>query len=242
MMGKLIDTHYHLDYYKNHKELYDAINELKQYTLCVTNSPGVFVSCKKIYEETTYLKFAMGFHPQDSSLSTRDLSDFMTLINTTNYVGEIGMDFSSEQYIPKIKQIDFFERIVDVCSRQNKVMTIHLRKSENEAIEIIRKYSPKKCIIHWFLGTTSQLEELIDLDCYFSVNTNMVRSKGLKDKLLKLPPNRVLVESDGPFTRVNGKKYSPELLEASYTEIADFYESPKFIDQVYSNFKDLLLL
>ena len=66
MMGKLIDTHYHLDYYKNHKELYDSINELKQYTLCVTNSPGVFVSCKKIYEETTYLKFAMGFHPQDS--------------------------------------------------------------------------------------------------------------------------------------------------------------------------------
>lgn len=209
--------------------------------MCVTNSPGVFVSCKKIYKETTYLKFAMGFHPQDSSLSAKDLSDFMALINKTNYIGEIGMDFSSNQYISKTKQIEFLERIVDVCSRQNKVMTVHLRKSENEAIEIIRKYGPQKCIIHWFLGSASQLEELIDLGCYFSVNANMVRSKGSKDELLKLPPNRILVESDGPFTKVNGKKYSPKLLGASYTEIAGFYEFPKFIDQVYSNFKELLL-
>ena len=57
-MIKLIDTHFHLDYYRNHAQLYKTINNLEQYTLCMTNSPGVFVSCKKIYRETKYLKFA----------------------------------------------------------------------------------------------------------------------------------------------------------------------------------------
>ena len=51
-MIKLIDTHFHLDYYRNHAQLYKTINNLEQYTLCMTNSPGVFVSCKKIYRET----------------------------------------------------------------------------------------------------------------------------------------------------------------------------------------------
>ena len=63
----LIDTHFHLDYYKNHEYWYDQINKLQQYTLCVTNSPEVFYSCRKLYPETKYVKFALGYNPQQSS-------------------------------------------------------------------------------------------------------------------------------------------------------------------------------
>ena len=86
MIQHLIDTHFHLDYYKEHQKIYDGINERKQYTLCMTNSPGVYISCKRIYPETKYLKFALGFHPQDVSLKDADFYDFMQLVNTTNYV------------------------------------------------------------------------------------------------------------------------------------------------------------
>ena len=48
MIQHLIDTHFHLDYYKEHQKIYDGINERKQYTLCMTNSPGVYISCKRI--------------------------------------------------------------------------------------------------------------------------------------------------------------------------------------------------
>ena len=76
MIQHLIDTHFHLDYYKEHQKIYDGINERKQYTLCMTNSPGVYISCKRIYPETKYLKFALGFHPQDVSLKDADFYDF----------------------------------------------------------------------------------------------------------------------------------------------------------------------
>ena len=68
MITKLIDTHFHLDYYRNHKQVYDLINHLEQYTICMTNSPGVYVSCRKLYQETEYIKFALGFHPREKSL------------------------------------------------------------------------------------------------------------------------------------------------------------------------------
>ena len=157
MIGKLIDTHFHLDYYRNHKELYDTINILEQYTLCMTNTPGVFVSCKNLYNETKYVKFALGFHPQEKALSAKDFSDFMILVNQTNYIGEIGMDFSSENYIDKKMQLNYFEQIVDVCASKDKLVSVHLRKSEDEAIDIIKRYHPKKCIIHWFTGTAAHL-------------------------------------------------------------------------------------
>ncbi len=240
MTGKLIDTHFHLDYYRNHKELYDTINRLEQYTLCMTNTPGVFVSCKNLYNETKYVKFALGFHPQEKDLSAKDFSDFMILVKSATYVGEIGMDFSSESYIAKKMQINYFERIVDVCASNNKLMSVHLRKSEAEAIEIIKRYQPQKCIIHWFTGSVAHLKELIDLNCYFSINVNMVRNKNSKSKLLAIPQKKILVESDGPFSKVENKKYSPELLTSVYTIIADFLNINNFAEQSYQNFKELL--
>ena len=90
MIQNLIDTHFHLDYYKNHQQVYIGINERKQYTLCMTNSPGIYLSCRRIYPETQYLKFALGFHPQETSLTEKDFRSFMYLVDEVNYVGEIG--------------------------------------------------------------------------------------------------------------------------------------------------------
>ena len=43
MIG-LIDTHFHLDMYKKYDEIFQYLEVEKQYTLCMTNSPGVFLS------------------------------------------------------------------------------------------------------------------------------------------------------------------------------------------------------
>ena len=91
-MMNLIDTHFHLDHYRNYFEIAKTITELEQYTICVTNSPGIFLSCKNLIPETKYLKFAIGFHPQETTLGGREIKDFMRLISSTNYVGEIGLD------------------------------------------------------------------------------------------------------------------------------------------------------
>jgi len=172
----------------------------------------------------------------------KDFSDFLILANKTNYIGEVGMDFSSDSYIPRTQQINYFERIVEMCSRKNMLMSVHLRKSENEAIEIIRKYSPKKCIIHWFTGSTSQLNQLIALNCYFSINTNMIKNKNSAKKILQIPKNIILIESDDPFTEVNGTKYTPECLREEYSIIKDHLNFLNFDDEIFSNFNSLLKL
>ena len=240
MISNLIDTHFHLDFYKNHKEIYTKINELKQYTLCMTNSPGVYLSCEKLYPETKYLKFALGFHPQEESLSERDFNEFIRLVSHINYVGEIGLDFTKKNEILQDKQCMYFENIVKTCSIKNKLMSIHLRKSEDVAIRILQKYHPQKCIVHWFSGNMEQLKQLIDLGCYFSINASMVNNKKSCNVLYMIPKTKILIESDGPFSKVNGKRYSVELLYGVYEEIARFYDEPNLIDIVYSNFKDIL--
>ncbi len=241
MIRNLIDTHFHLDYYKNHEQVYKGINEKKQYTLCMTNSPGIYLSCKRIYPETKYLKFALGFHPQEDSLTENDLNNFMYLIDRTGYVGEIGLDFSKSNYMSSNKQCDYFAKIVKICTEKNKLMSVHLRKSEKEAISILEEYRPNKCIIHWFNGNTDQLQKLVDLGCYFSINSNMIINRNNKEKLYLIPKTKILIESDGPFTKVDNRKFMFNDLLRIYELVAEYYNEPDLIKIVYANFRDILL-
>ncbi|WP_088224917.1 TatD family hydrolase [Desulfosporosinus sp. FKB] len=238
-MKNLIDTHFHLDHYRNYLEVAAKITELKQYTICVTNSPGVFLSCQRMIPETQYLKFAIGYHPQDRDLSNQDLYDFMRLIDRTDYIGEIGLDFSKSSYMSKSQQVRCFETIVERCTGDNKLMTLHIRNAETEAITILRKYVPKKVIIHWFTGSEKHMAELMDMGCYFSINSNMVVGRNSK-KYILIPKEKVLIESDGPYTKVAGKKYTPESLLQSYNSISQFYGNPNLIANVFENFKNIL--
>ncbi len=238
-MSKLIDTHFHLDHYRNYWEIATRISDLNQYTICVTDSPGTFLSCKKVIPETKYLKYSIGFHPLNERLGRADLNEFLLLLKKTNYVGEIGLDYSRKAHLSRDTQIHNFETIVERCVSENKLMSVHIRNAEVDAIEVIRKYAPQKCIIHWFTGTEKQMFELLEYGCYFSVNSNMIASK-TNSKYLKIPSDRILVESDGPYTKIKGNRFTPDYLQQSYGLISSFLGLPDLATIVYSNFRSIL--
>lgn len=238
-MQGLIDTHFHLDMYRNYAELYRYIDQEKQYTLCVTNSPGVFLSCKRMFEESKYIKFALGFHPLEGDLKKKDLDDFMYLLPQTEYVGEIGLDFSEKTGMSKDKQVEYFDRIVEVCAKKNKIMSVHIRGAEKEALQIIDRWRPKRCILHWFTGGLQEQQEFVDLGCFFSINANMLCNM---ERINAVPKEKILVESDGPYSKVDGIKYQPFYLLREYELIAKALEEPDLIKLVYSNFKTMLTI
>lgn len=240
-MNRLIDTHFHLDHYRNYEEISKQITALEQYTICVTNNPGVFNSCKTMIPETKYLKFAIGLHPQDRSIKEQDLRYFAYLLAQTSYIGEVGLDYTKKSYLPKNTQLRFFDSVVKLSASSNKLLTVHLRNAEKEAINILSQYRPKKCIIHWFTGDEELINEFFKLGCYFSVNTNMINCK-TKSKYKAVPIERLLVESDGPYTKVNGKRYTPILLRESYNQIADYYGYgiEDFSNVIMNNFRSIL--
>lgn len=235
----LIDTHFHLDFYRDHKYWYDYINQNRQYTLCVTNSPGVYHSCKRLYPETKYLKFALGFNPKSIVFEKFDKRLFNHLQGETKYIGEVGLDFTGKLKEKREEQLQCFDYI---CSsiNENQVLSVHSKNAEKAVCDILKKHKVKKTILHWYSGNLEILKELIEYGYYFSINTSMLQSiKG--QKILKsIPQNRLLIESDGPFTKVNNQKYNPSKLQEVYSQIGAFLESPEINKLVWQNFKDLI--
>lgn len=236
-MQGLIDTHFHLDMYKDYKTIYEYLDKEKQYTLCVTTSPGIFLSCKNMFRRSKYVQFALGFHPLNVDLEQKNLKDFMYLLSQTDYVGEIGLDFSTKNGMPRDVQIYYFDKIVEVCSKNNKLMSVHIRNAEEEALQIFNKWKPKRCIIHWYTGSVEKMQEFLKLGCYFSVNVHMLND--IK-KINIIPQNKILIESDGPYSKICGKKYEPQNLLQMYDLIAKALNEPNLIEIIYSNFKEIL--
>lgn len=220
--------HFHLDFYANHKQIYKKINEMEQHTLCVTNQPEIFESCVELYKPTKYVQFAIGYHPQNAGKIPFGKRAFINNLVKTKYVGEVGLDFSKEYSGSINKQIEIFDFICETSV--DKIMSIHCRMAEEKTYEILKRNKNHKIIIHWYSGNEEWLEKLIDLGAYFSVNSNMLTSAKGRNIISKIPIDKLFVESDGPFTKLRGKKFTIEMLETIYEELA----SVKMLDEVDS--------
>lgn len=234
----LIDTHFHLDNYRNHPNIYRQINDLQQYTLCVTNTPEIYYSCKNLYAETRYLKFALGFNPQMIKEYPFSRNNFLKLLDTTKYIGEVGLDFSKDFINCKNEQKEAFDFICKASSQKNKLLTVHSRKAEEETLSILMENKVQNAIIHWYTGPLDTLEKMIAQGYYFSVNASMCESR--KEIVKSIPVDRLLIESDGPFTKVDGRKYVPVSLSKVYKSVADLIPNKNLPEIVWSNFRTLL--
>ncbi|WP_252249476.1 TatD family hydrolase [Clostridium sp. VAP23] len=240
-MNNLIDTHFHLDYYKNHKEIYEQINKLEQYTLCVTNLPEVFESCVDIYKQTKYLKFAMGYNPQMIIGRKFNKKSFLRNINKTKYIGEVGLDFSKRFYNYKDEQIDAFKYICELSVRKNKILSVHSRGAEKEVFEIMKSERIKDAIIHWYTGDMKIAEKFLEEGYYFSINPNMLNSKKGIEIIKNIPKDKILIESDGPFGKLDKNLIYPKHIKQVYYKFNLFLHiDDKFEELILKNFKILL--
>lgn len=238
-MSNLIDFHFHIDYYQDYKKKYEYINKNKIYTLCVTNMPELYGAIREIFEETKYIKFALGFNPQLAENDKFNKKMFNKYLDSTKYIGEVGLDYSNRYIRSKEKQIEIFEYICSVVTDKNKILSVHSRNSEDDVLSILIKNNIKNAVFHWYTGNLTTLDKIINEGYYFSINYEMLKSKKGLSIIKRIPLDRILVESDGPFTKVGNKVCEPQNLHLIYEKLNEILsvESKKIVND---NFKSLL--
>lgn len=242
----LIDTHFHLDLFSKPTEVLRVLEEKKVYSIAVTNLPDVFDNCYNLLANSKYVRPALGYHPELSGTFDNKIEIFKHNIKKTRYIGEVGLDFS-RQYDEsnRKKQVYIFRQILDLCiEEKNKILTIHSRKSEKTVIDMVSNNFPGIIILHWYTGNIQEAKRGLDNGFYFSFNLSMIKSiKG--QKLIKyIPKDRILTETDSPFTTNANDFNSFQKLEKLHHEIDFIFnkkeEKLKSREIVYENFKSIL--
>jgi len=165
-----------------------------------------------LYGRREGVRLALGLHPLEVVKIdlARELSLFRSYAAHTSYIGEIGLDLSHEGKPSQCVQEEVFDALLMTPGVANKVLSVHSRGASREIIRRLRDAQARRVILHWFSGSTRDLETALDAGFYFSINPAMARSVRGRDIITSLPRERVLAETDGPYVRIRGRELEPK--------------------------------
>lgn len=236
------DTHLHFDLYDDRKSVLDYLEKSKSYTIAVTNLPELYERYRGMDKDYKYVNIALGFHPELMEQYEKQLTVFEKYISEARYVGEIGLDYSDSN-CNREKQRELFNHIILLANRSNdKILTVHSRRAESDVLDVTRDFAGT-VIMHWYSGSIKNLERAISENKYFSINQQMVKSQNGRKIIEKIPMDRLLIESDAPFTKGLEYKYTVDFMNDVYEGISSIKRiSTEELQSVFkNNFKTILL-
>jgi TatD DNase family protein len=147
---------------------------------------------------------AIGLHPCDVKLNYKEiLSTMEQEMNSPKYIaiGETGTDAYWDTTFWQ-EQLDAFSIQLEWSKTINKPIIIHSRETIDQNIDLVSKHQDGrlKGIFHCFTGTIEQASKIIDLGFYIGIGGVITYKKsGLKEVLLELGINNIVLETDAPF-------------------------------------------
>jgi len=209
----LIDFHCHLDLYPDHATMVANCERARVFTLAMTSTPKAWIRNYQLASPTRYVRAALGLHPQLVAKRATEITLWDSYLPQTRYVGEVGLDARPASFGSLDCQKQVFEHILKACARSgNKILSVHSTGSGKTVLDMIEDHLPSpqgQVVLHWFTGTHAEARRAADLGCYFSVNSHMLSSERHRAMIAFLPLDRLLTETDGPFTHVQRRPTQP---------------------------------
>lgn len=187
---------------------------------------------------------ALGLHPQIAHERIRELALFERLLPETRYVGEVGLDGSPESKPHWREQLKAFEFILSTTEKAGgRVMSIHSRRAVDDVLKVLGAFPDAGIpVLHWFSGTKRQLSQAIEMGCWFSVGPAMLLGKRGTELTSEMPRNRILTETDGPFTTIKNTPLQPAEVSVAKQKLASIWdvEREEVERQVLDNLRGLM--
>jgi len=220
-----IDTHIHLDIPKLKNQIKTVLNSankvgVRKFIIPAINSNSLtpIVELSETYEE---IFFSSGHHPNYLEPFNLDAIKLAALNENCVAIGECGLDWfriqkGSDIKSVKSRQINIFEQQLKLAESINKPVILHSRNADQEMVDSLSKFNVRG-VLHCYVGS-DKLLELIDKDFYFGIGGVLTykSSAVLKENVKKIPLNRLLLETDGPYLTptpfrklINESKYIP---------------------------------
>jgi TatD DNase family protein len=227
---KGFDFHCHIDLYPDPPAIIAKCSKDQIITLAVTTTPKAWPQNCRWAENSNYVKAAVGLHPELVGERYREIELLETYIKESNFVGEVGLDGSSQYRKSSTQQMDVFQRVLRQSQRLGgRVVSIHSRRAADDVVETVRQCTTPGqtlCILHWFSGSIRTAQRAAALGCYFSVNHQMLEHDSGAALVRSLPQDRLLTETDGPFTSQGAKKSEPPDVVATSEKLANARRLP----------------
>lgn len=234
----MIDFHCHIDLFPDPRRLIAECERVGIDVLSVTTTPSAWEGTRALAANSKVIRTALGLHPELAHERHRELPLFDRLLADTHYVGEIGLDHSPGSERNWAIQSTVLRHILQSCQDAGgRIMSLHSRRAAREVLDLLEQFPQAGTpVLHWMSSSVSDLTRAIALGCWFSVGPSMLASKKGRALAARMPRDRVLTESDGPFAIINGQRATPFDTRLSLPPLAELWgETLESVEQQLHN-------
>jgi TatD DNase family protein len=117
-------------------------------------------------------------------------------------VGETGLDHFRTGEEGRAAQVESFRRHIDLAKRLDKTLVIHDRDAHEEVLAVLdEEGAPERWVMHCFSGDADLARRCLDRGAYlsFAGTVTFKNAQPLRDALVVVPRDRLLVETDAPY-------------------------------------------
>lgn len=211
----IVDTHTHLDDPAFDLDRDTVIGASRavgvRHFVNIGYAPDRWESSRALRERHPDINFALGLHPQmagqyDSS-SGRDLRRAIEALAPVA-VGETGFDFSRPT--PDFgAQEQAFRGQLEIAAATRLPVIIHQRDASDALMtELDRWPTLAPIVLHSFDGTAHLADWAKERGCFVGIGGLATRraSAGVREALVRIPVDRLLLETDSPYLAPPGSK------------------------------------
>ena len=147
-----------------------------------------------------------GVHPhnaRDCGATTLDTLRTLAAEPEVVAIGECGLDFNRD-FSPRPVQIEWFEKQVELAVELRMPLFIHEREAGDALLEVLRRHRDgiPAAVVHCFTGEEPILDAYLELDLHIGITgwiCDERRGGHLHALVRKIPPNRLMLETDAPY-------------------------------------------
>ena len=230
--NNIFDVHAHYDDEKFDEDRESFLSSLPRMGVkAVVNASVDIATAKKAIEFSEKYPFmyaAVGIHPENleglPENYLRILADLYEKNKKVVAIGEIGLDYYWD--IPKEPQLKVFEEQLKLAMEIDAPVVIHDREARADTMRILKKYTPKKVLLHCYSGSKEMLKEVMKLGAFISMG-GVVTFKNARvpvEVAEAVPVDRLLLETDCPYLApvpFRGKRNSSEKIAFTAEKIAE---------------------
>ena len=239
MTLSLVDSHCHLDFDDFGDELDEVVARarsagiVRMLTICTR--PEQRAEVLAIAERYDDVYCAVGVHPHEAQHHTDLTVD--GLIRLADHpkvvgIGETGLDFHYD-HSPREAQAAVFRTHIRAARTTGLPLIVHTRNADPETICILDEEgagqgapNPLSGVIHCFSTGRELAEKAISFGFYVSLSGILTfkAAEDLRQTVLALPLERLMVETDAPYLAPapkRGKRNEPSLVVHTAQKLAD---------------------
>jgi TatD DNase family protein len=178
---------------------------------------------------------AVALHPNEAPLykTRQELDDAIAKIAElatrprVRAVGETGLDFFRTQGQEELEaQAHSFEQHIEIAKENDIALMIHDREAHENVVSTLKRVGPpERVVFHCFSGDIELAQICQENGWYlsFAGNITFKKNQHLRDALLSVSPELLLIETDAPFLTpepLRGRPNAPYLVPHTLRFIA----------------------